>query len=186
MIYLLLFFEFFKMGLFTFGGGMSMIPLIEETVLKYGWISEDMFLDLVGVAESTPGPIAINMATYVGSVQGGALGGIIATLGVVLPSFIIIVLIASVLKNFTSNKYFKAFIKGVVPVITSLIFSTGIIMIAKVLGYVSASSFSFKLIPAVILAIIFALYLIALKLFKKKLSTIQIILVSALLGIILA
>ncbi len=185
MIYLLLFFEFFKMGLFTFGGGLSMIPLIEQTVLKYGWISEERFLDLVGVAESTPGPIAINMATYIGSVQGGILGSIVSTLGVVLPSFIIIVLIASILKNLTQSKYFKAFIKGVVPVISSLVFSTGIIMTAKTVGYSSPLSFSFKFMPTIILAVIIALYIIALKLFKKKLSTIQIILISAVLGLIM-
>ncbi|MBR5501166.1 MAG: chromate transporter, partial [Clostridia bacterium] len=86
MIYLTLFLEFFKMGLFTFGGGYAMIPLIEETVLKYGWLTEERFSEMLGVCESTPGPVAINMATYIGSVQGGFLGSLVATIGVVLPS----------------------------------------------------------------------------------------------------
>ena len=116
MIYAVLFFEFFKIGLFCFGGAFGMIPLIEETVTEHGWLSETQFFDFVGVCESTPGPIAVNMATYVGSTQGGLLGSICATLGVVTPSFIIILLIASVLKNFTENRYFKGFLKGVKPV----------------------------------------------------------------------
>ena len=101
MIYLLLFWEFFQIGLFCFGGAFGMIPLIEETVVRNGWMTEEAFYSLVGVCESTPGPIAVNMATYIGSTQGGLLGSIVATLGVVLPSFLIILLIAAVLKNLT-------------------------------------------------------------------------------------
>ena len=110
MIYLQLFLEFFKVGLFCFGGAFGMIPLIEETVVNHGWLTEAEFFNLIGVCESTPGPIAVNTATYVGSVMGGPLGSIAATLGVVLPSFLIILLIAAVLKNLTDNKYFKGFI----------------------------------------------------------------------------
>lgn len=84
MIYLYLFLEFFKIGLFTFGGGYAMIPLVEEVVLKYNWVTSDEFYNLIGVCESTPGPIAINMATYIGSTQGNLLGSIVATFGVVL------------------------------------------------------------------------------------------------------
>lgn len=104
MIYLYLFLEFLKIGLFTIGGGYAMIPLIKETVLNYSWLTEEEFTNLIGICESTPGPIAINMATYVGSTQGGLLGSLVSTLGVVLPSFIIIVLIAAVFHKFTSNK----------------------------------------------------------------------------------
>ena len=105
MIFWTLFIEFFKIGLFTIGGGYAMIPLVRETVISYGWLPEGEFYDFLGICESTPGPIAINMATYVGSVQGGIFGSFCATMGVVLPSFIIILLIASILKNFTENKY---------------------------------------------------------------------------------
>jgi len=111
MIYLQLFLEFFKVGLFCFGGAFGMIPLIEETVVTRGWLTESEFFNLIGVCESTPGPIAVNTATYVGSVMGGPMGSIVATLGVVLPSFLIILLIAAVLKNLTDNKYFKGFMR---------------------------------------------------------------------------
>jgi len=184
MIYLLLFLEFFKIGLFTFGGGFAMIPLVEEVVLKHGWLSESAFYNFIGVCESTPGPIAINMATYVGSMQGGLLGSIVATLGVVLPSFIIILIIASVLKKFTDNKYFKAFIKGVKPVVVALILSVGVILLAKSLGYVSIHEFSFDLVNIIIFAIVCAIFWGVKLIFKKKITTIPLILISAGLGIV--
>lgn len=183
MIYLLLFFEFFKIGLFTFGGGFAMIPLVEEVVLQHNWLSESAFYNFIGVCESTPGPIAVNMATYVGSMQGGLLGSIVATLGVVLPSFIIILIVASVLKKFTDNKYFKAFIKGVKPVVVALILSVGVILLAKSIGYVSIHEFSFDLINIIIFALVCAIFWGVKLIFKKKLSTIPLILISAGLGI---
>ena len=184
MIYLLLFFEFFKIGLFTFGGGFAMIPLVEEVVLKHNWLSENAFYNFIGVCESTPGPIAINMATYIGAEQGGLLGSIVATLGVVLPSFIIILIIASVLKKFTDNKYFKAFIKGVKPVVVALILSVGVILLAKSLGYVSIHEFSFDFVSIVIFAIVCAIFWGAKLIFKKKITTIPLIVISAGLGIV--
>lgn len=183
MIYLLLFAEFFKIGLFCFGGAFGMIPLIEETVLKHGWLSEALFYDLIGVCESTPGPIAVNMATYIGAGQGGLLGSIVATLGVVLPSFIIILMVASVLKNFTENVVFKAFLQGVKPVITALILSTGVILGVKAVGFVSLSEFAPDPISVIILILIFAVYIGAKYIFKKKLSSIFLIIFSAFLGI---
>ena len=105
MIYLKLFYEFFLIGLFTFGGGYAMIPLVRELVLDNNWLTEPEFYDFIGVCESTPGPIAVNMATYIGANEGGILGSICATLGVVLPSFIIILIIAMISKKFIKNKY---------------------------------------------------------------------------------
>ena len=90
-----LFTTFFRIGLFTFGGGYAMISLIREKVIDFGWLGEEELLNMIAVSESTPGPIAVNMATFVGSTQGGALGSLIATLGVVLPSFIIILIISA-------------------------------------------------------------------------------------------
>ena len=156
MIYLYLFLEFFKIGLFTFGGGYAMIPLVKEVVLKYGWLTEEGFYNFIGVCESTPGPIAINMATFVGAEQGGILGSIIATLGVVLPSFIIILLVASLLKRFIKNKYVQAFLKGVKPVVLGLILSTGLVLLAKVVGYQSLELFNFDLASVICFAIILA------------------------------
>lgn len=184
MIYLLLFLEFFKIGLFCFGGAFGMIPLIEETVLSHGWLTEAQFYDLIGVCESTPGPIAVNMATYIGSVQGGLPGSIIAVCGVVTPSFIIILLIASVLKNLTANKHFKGFMKGVQPVITALIISTGLILLFNTFGFSSPNHFQPQLVPIIIFTLLAVLYLLCDKLFARRISAVWLILISALLGII--
>lgn len=186
MIYITLFLEFFKVGLFTFGGGYAMIPLIKEIVLKYNWLTEPEFYDFIGVCESTPGPVAINMATYIGSLKGDLFGSIVATLGVVLPSFLIIILIAAIIRNFTDNKYFKGFIKGTKPVVSALIISTGIILFIKSLGYVSLQSFSFNFISVIIFAVLTAVYFVVKKLKGKKLSSIQLILISAFLGILIS
>lgn len=183
MIYLTLFLEFFKIGLFSFGGGFGMIPLVEETVVNHAWLSESSFYDFIGVCESTPGPIAINMATYIGSTQGGLLGSIVATLGVVLPSFIIILLIASVLKHFTENKYFKSFVKGVQPVVVGLLVSTGFIMLLKAIGVIGKSSISIDIPSVIIFLILVCIYFLYKKCFKKKLTAIQLIIISAILGI---
>ena len=99
MILLKLFSSFFIIGLVSFGGGYGMISLIRETVIKNGWLTEGELMSFIAVSESTPGPIAVNMATFIGSSQAGILGAFLSTLGVVLPSFIIILIIAAVLKN---------------------------------------------------------------------------------------
>ena len=184
MIYLYLFLEFFKIGLFTFGGGYAMIPLVKEVVLKYGWLTEEGFYNFIGVCESTPGPIAINMATFVGAEQGGILGSIVATLGVVLPSFIIILLVASLLKRFIKNKYVQAFLKGVKPVVLGLILSTGLVLLAKVVGYQSLELFDFDLASVICFAIILAIYLITKLVFKKKINNILLICISAVIGLV--
>ena len=184
MIYLYLFLEFFKIGLFTFGGGYAMIPLVKEVVLKYGWLTEEGFYNFIGVCESTPGPIAINMATFVGAEQGGILGSIVATLGVVLPSFIIILLVASLLKRFIKNKYVQAFLKGVKPVVLGLILSTGLVLLAKVVGYQSLELFDFDLASVICFAIILAIYLLTKLVFKKKINNILLICMSAVIGLV--
>ena len=187
MIYFQLFYEFFMIGLFTFGGGYAMIPLVKETVINNNWLSEADFYGFIGVCESTPGPVAINMATYIGSIQGGLFGSICATLGVVLPSFLIILLVASILNKFTDNKYFKSFIKGVKPVVVALILSTGLLLLVECIGInLEKMTFDFKMISAIIFVIIASLYLIVLKVFKKKLSSIYLIIISAILGIVLS
>lgn len=183
MIYVTLFLEFFKVGLFCFGGAFGMIPLIRETVLMHGWLSDEAFYNFVGVCESTPGPIAVNVATYVGATQGGLLGSVAATLGVVLPSFIIILLIAAVLKNLTNNAYFRAFLSGVKPVAVALIVATGVALLLKTAG-LSGNTFS----PSVPSLIVFGLLLIAYfgmkRVRKKSLSSVMLILLSAVLGLI--
>ena len=186
MIYLLLFWEFFKIGLFTFGGGFAMIPLIQDAVNSKGWLVGTDFYSLIGICESTPGPVAINMATYIGSCEGGILGSICATLGVVLPSFIIILIIASIFKKFISNKYFTSVVKGVTTVITALILTTGLMLFFKCIGVnlnVTNFSINISFVSIIILIVLFSSYLIVFKVFKKKMSSVMMILISIVLGI---
>lgn len=180
MKYLLLFLEFFKIGLFSFGGGYGMLPLMEETVVGRSWVTSAQFFDFVGVAESTPGPIAINMATFIGASQAGILGSALATLGVVLPSFIIILLIAAVLKNLTDNPYFAGFMKGVKPVVTGLILTTGFLLLLRS-AWTDRSVNWFSLL---VFGIVAAAAWASRKFRKKKLTAVPIILISAGIGII--
>lgn len=184
MIYLYLFLEFFKIGLFTIGGGYAMIPLMRETVLKHDWMREEQFYDFLGISESTPGPIAINMSTFIGSSQGGFLGSLVATVGVVLPSFIIILLVATLLKKLIKNKYFQAFMDGVKPVVIGLILSTGLVLLINSIGYNTSSNvFSINLPSIIVFVTLLALFLISKYVFKKKLGNISLIVISAVLGI---
>lgn len=185
MIYLQLFYEFFIIGLFTFGGGYAMIPLIQDAAVNNGWLTIDEFYNFIGICESTPGPIAVNMATYVGATQGGILGSLCATLGVVMPSFIIILLIAAVLNKLTNNKHFKNFIKGVRPVIISLILFAGIKLLIKCIGIdITTFEVAINYISIIVFVLIIAVYFIIIKVFKKKISAIYIILISAFLGVV--
>ena len=134
MIYLQLFLNFLMIGALSFGGGYGMISLVRETVLRHGWLTEAEFLSFVAVSESTPGPLAINMATFIGSSQGGFPGALIATLGVVLPSFFIILLIAAVLKNLMKYAGVEAFLSGVRPCVVAMILATALNMMLSTLG----------------------------------------------------
>ena len=180
-----LFLTFFKIGLFTFGGGYAMIPLVTEEALRLGFSSE-VILNFIAVAESTPGPIAINMATFVGASKAGILGSLVATLGVVLPSFIIILIIASLIKGLMKFKGVQAFLKGVRPVVVGLIIGTAITLILSVILSLNAIGekvvFDWKaLVIFVLVAVASVLHK---KLKKKAISPIIIIVFSAILGII--
>ena len=131
MIYLELFLGFLQVGLFAFGGAYGAIPLIRDVVLSYGWISDDMLTYMIAVSESTPGPIMVNLATYVGSTQAGLMGALIATAAVVLPSFIIILLIMVLLKQMLKNPYVQAVLRGLKPCMIGIILATGIFMILQ-------------------------------------------------------
>lgn len=120
---LILFWTFFKIGLFTIGGGYAMIPLIKQEALAHGWVSTEALIDYLAISESTPGPFAVNCATIIGFKQMGILGAICATLGVILPSFIIILLISKILKSFINNRFVQGALKGVKPVVIALIFT---------------------------------------------------------------
>ena len=185
MIYLKLFLTFFEIGAVSFGGGYGMVSLIREKVLLNGWLTETGFLDIIAVSESTPGPLAVNMATFVGSSQAGFFGSVCATLGVVLPSFIIILLIAAALKGLMKYAGVQAFLSGVRPCVVALISATAI-----TIGL--SSFFSIKTVhdapkvdfgSLVVFAVI-AVFALVFKKIKKKLpSPIFMIVLSAFLGI---
>ena len=187
MIYLQLFLTFFEIGLFTFGGGYAMISLIRDKALALGWLSEAELLNMIAVSESTPGPIAVNMATFVGSTQGGILGSLVATLGVVLPSFIIILLVCAVIRNFLQYKGVQAFLRGVRPCVVALILATAITLaLSSLLGLRSVrNGLSLDVRGMIILVILVAIALAFKKIKKKKPSPILMILVSAGLGMLL-
>ncbi len=125
MIYLKLFYEFFKTGLFAVGGGMATLPFLSDMGARTGWFTQAQLTDMIAVSESTPGPIGVNMATYVGCETAGIPGGIIATLGLVAPSIIIILIIAVFLKSFRDNRYVERAFYGIRPCSTALIAAAG-------------------------------------------------------------
>lgn len=186
MIYLELFLTFLEVGAFSFGGGYGMISLIRELCLEKGWLSDVELLNMIAVAESTPGPIAVNMATFVGSTQGGILGAACATLGVVLPSFIIIILVAILLKNLMKYKGVKAFMGGVRPSVIGLILATATIMLLNNLFGIMKVGSAFSLDPRgiAVFVILMGSSLFAKKVIKKKVSPILMIAFSAVLGIV--
>ena len=187
MIYLKLFLTFFEIGLFTFGGGYAMISLIRDKALALGWLTEEELLNMIAVSESTPGPIAVNMATFVGSTQGGVLGSLMATLGVVLPSFIIILLISAVIRNFLKYNGVQAFLRGVRPCVVALILTTAITLtLSTLLSFTDIKSEIFPDVRGIIiLATLVAFALVFKKIKKKKPSPIFMILISAGLGMLL-
>lgn len=121
MIYLRLFFEFFKTGLFAIGGGMATLPFLSAMGERTGWFTQAQLTDMIAVSESTPGPIGVNMATYVGYQSAGIAGGVVATLGLVAPSIIIILIIAAFLKGFRDNRHVERVFYGIRPASTALI-----------------------------------------------------------------
>ena len=186
MIYLLLFLEFLKVGLFTFGGGYAMIPLVKEVVLKHNWLSEEQFLNMIGVSEVTPGPIAINMATYVGSTQGGFFGSLLATIGVVLPAFTIMLLISILLEKYMKNKYVQSALGGVKYVAIALISASALTIFADVLfpyNLGEHASISPNIQGLLIFGYILVIYLLIRFVLKKKPGPIFIIIMSAIVGL---
>ena len=178
---LLLFWTFFKIGLFTIGGGYAMIPMIESEVISRGWLTETELFNFLAISESTPGPFAINMATFVGVNEAGIIGGIFTTLGVITPSIIIIILIFKVYEKFITNKYVKATMNGIKAVVCGMIFVIAGELILKEIfksGFDNLLNFDYKAV--IIIAILVALKLI----FKKKMNPIILIGISAALGII--
>ncbi|MCH5152473.1 MAG: chromate transporter [Clostridiales bacterium] len=196
--YLTLFWEYFKIGLFTIGGGYAMLPLVTQIVLRHGWLTEDQLISFIGVAESTPGPFAINLATFVGNtvgmstglgVFGGILGSIVATVAVVLPSLVIIIVVTMLFEKFKSSKYVQGALRGIKPVVVGLILSAVVTVGCKVIlpqlnfKSINASGFSqFNWISLIVIAAIVPLSLVKVK--RKKIHPIFLILLSAVVGIV--
>lgn len=187
MIYLQLFLTFLEIGAVSFGGGYGMISLIREKVLTYGWLEEEELLNFIAVSESTPGPIAINMATFIGSSQGGILGAALATLGVVLPAFLIILLIAAVIRGLLKYAGVQAFLGGIRPCVVGLILGTSATMfLSAVCNFTTLTGgFSLDWRALLIVAIVAAFAFFWKKWKNKKPSPILMILVSAGLGMAL-
>jgi len=133
MIFLRLFWEFFKTGLFAVGGGLATLPFLSRMAADTGWFTQGQLADMVAVSESTPGPIGINMATYVGYTAGGIPGALIATLGLVTPSIAVILVIAVFLKNFQDNRYVRSVFGCLRPASTGLIAASGLSVAASAL-----------------------------------------------------
>lgn len=178
MIFLELFITFFMIGAFTFGGGYAMLPLVQEEVLAKGWMPLSEIVNFIAISESTPGVFAVNMATYVGSEMGGLFGAVCATLGVVLPSFIIILIVARCYDAFRSNKIIAGAMTGLKPAVVGLI-GAAILSIAKTV-LMPTGAFVIDAGLAVSL-VIFAIGLFLV--FKKKAHPVLIIVIGAAAGI---
>ena len=180
MIYWELLIGFLQVGCFAFGGAYGAIPLIRDIVLGYGWLSEESLTYMIAISESTPGPIMVNMATYIGSSQGGLLGALIATAAVVLPAFCIILLVMILLKTILDHPYVKAVLKGLKPCIIGIILATGAEMILANLLPDNGTEWQAIALTAVLALILFGSKYIL----KKKLSPITLICIAAVLGAI--
>ena len=187
MIYLILFLTFLKVGAFAFGGGYAMLSLIGDSVLSYGWMTEEELLNFVGVETVVPGPIAVNMATYVGYEQGGFLGALLATVGVVLPSFIVILVVASVVKGLLKYPLVKSFISSMRPALGGLIISVALSMALKVFSGIDTLR---CISPTVdwrtfaVLAAVIAIPALWKKFAKNEFSSVLLVIISGFLGLV--
>ena len=176
-----LFLGFLKVGCFAFGGAYGAIPLIRDVVLSYGWLSDDMLSYMIAVSESTPGPIMVNLATYVGSSRAGFPGAAAATLAVVLPSFVVILLITALLKTALKNPYVQAVLRGLKPCVIGIVLATGMYMVTvNCFGPLPAVRVNVR---SVIMTAALAASAFGYRKCKgKKMSPILLIVISALLG----
>ena len=169
---LLLFFEFFKIGLFAIGGGLVTIPFLYDLADKTGWFSSSTIPNMIALSESTPGPLGINMATYTGFTINGILGGLSATLGLITPSIIIIVLIAKLLTKYRTNKYVQKIFNAIKPAVLALILVVGLTI------------FQQTVLAGTIVKELILFLLLFLALIKSKFHPIIFILLSGIIGIL--
>ena len=180
MILLDLFATFFKIGLFTFGGGYAMLPLIQAEVEAHKWMESARLLDFIAVSESTPGPFAINIATFVGAEMGGPLGSFFATLGVVLPSFIIILIVAKFYEQFKKSKVVSGLMSGLKPAAIGLIAAA---LVSLALTVFLPNGFVLNVFSEIITYVKLGIFALSLVLAFKKVHPIIIICISAAIGI---
>ena len=178
---LTLFAAFLKIGAFTFGGGYAMLPLIQEAVTAHGWLNGELLVNFIAVSESTPGPFAVNIATYVGYVVAGIAGALCATLGVVLPSFVIVLIVARCFDRFRESRLIRGCMAGLKPAVVGLI-GAAVLTVAKTVFMPEGLSSSRLQMPEFwISASVFA---VAIILVHRKTHPIVIIVISAALGIL--
>ncbi len=182
MIFLDLLIGFLEVGLFSFGGAYAAIPLIRDVVLAHEWMDDEMLSYMIAVSESTPGPIMVNLATYVGSNKGGLLGAVIATTAVILPAFFIILFIMVFSKSLIRNPYLQAVLRGLKPCVIGVILATGVYMI---LGncYIMAKS-SVDSTAVFITCVLALIYFGSRKVLKKGISPIGLICLAAVVGLV--
>ena len=181
MTYFLLFWEFFKIGLFSFGGGMATVPFLYEIAEKYDWFDKSLIVDMIAVAESTPGPIGVNMATFAGYKAAGIAGSIISTFSLALPSLILAIIVAKILDKFKDNKYLNEIISGMKAAVIGLIIAI-FIDILKI-SLFSERNFSFYNIDIkFIFVFLFLLFLID----KKEINIIIYFILSGLIGFLIS
>ena len=184
MIYLDLFIGFLKVGLFSFGGAYGAIPLIRDVVLHYGWMDEETLVNMIAISESTPGPIMVNLATYVGCNKAGVPGGIIATLAVVAPAFLFIILLVTLINRIAGHKkkWMKAAFNGIKPCIIGIILAMGVSMIGK--NCITPIVKEKDILPTVMTIVLATVYFGFRKMYKKKMSPIVLILIATFTGIV--
>lgn len=185
MIYLTLFFEFFKTGLFAMGGGLATIPFLSKMGSTYGWFTSQELSNMFAISESTPGPIGINMATYVGYKVVGIPGALCSTIGEVTPAIIIIIIIAKILKQFKENKYVKYAFEGIRPITLGLIVSAFVSIFTSSVIYLDAFKQSHLIKDLIDLRILFIFILVFILNKKLKIHPIFYVVLSAIIGIII-
>lgn len=181
MIYLQLFIDFFLVSCFSFGGAYGAIPLIRDTVLSNEWLSEEQLSYMIAVSESTPGPIMVNLATYIGNQQGGFWGSVIATVAVILPAYLVILLVISLMKTFIKTPSVQAVLSGLKPCVAGIVFATGIYMVIQNCFHPFTS---IDLRSTLITLLLGAMMLVYKFITKKKLSPLVLIGISACIGMI--
>lgn len=184
MIYLQLFWEFFQIGLFAVGGGMATLPFLQALGERTGWFSPQLVVDMIAVSESTPGPIGINMATYVGYSVAGIPGAILATLGETIPSLIIVILVSKSLAKFRSNPYVDAAFYGLRPAVTGLIAAAGIITLNSFMLHWDLYKQTNALMDLFDIKKILFFFIIYLAIYKFKKHPTVYIAISAIVGIV--